>query len=145
MSGRLRNSSRKRTPGTRKRPAVDAPFDEGVLRRAKRIARSYRIMLEPDEDGGYVGRAVEMPSVFGAGSTPNRCVEETREALISAIATMIEAGEVVPAASGGRTRRSQVNVRLTSEEKLILEQRARAGGFRGVSDYVRAAALGWER
>jgi uncharacterized protein (DUF1778 family) len=35
----------------------------------------------------------------------------------------------------------QANVRLTPEEKAILESRAKAKGFRGLSDYIRAAAL----
>ena len=44
-----------------------------------------------------------------------------------------------PARTGERTE--QINVRLTASEKALLESRSRAGGFKGISDYVRAAAL----
>jgi uncharacterized protein (DUF1778 family) len=35
----------------------------------------------------------------------------------------------------------QINVRLTPEEKLLLEEMARSKGFRGISDFVRSASL----
>ena len=35
----------------------------------------------------------------------------------------------------------QVNVRLTPEEKAILESKAKAKGFRGLSDFIRASVL----
>ena len=38
-------------------------------------------------------------------------------------------------------RSEQVNVRLTPADKALLENRSRAGGVKGISDYVRAAAL----
>lgn len=38
-------------------------------------------------------------------------------------------------------RTQQVNVRLTPEEKVILEGTARRKGFEGLSDFIRAAAL----
>ena len=44
-----------------------------------------------------------------------------------------------PARTGERTE--QINVRFTVSEKTLLENRSRAGGFKGISDYVRAAAL----
>ena len=37
--------------------------------------------------------------------------------------------------------RVQVNVRLSLEEKQRLQREARAQGFRGVAEYLRAAAL----
>jgi uncharacterized protein (DUF1778 family) len=45
----------------------------------------------------------------------------------------------MPASAGRRQR--QLNIRLTEDENLRLEEAARRQGFRGVSDYVRFAAL----
>jgi uncharacterized protein (DUF1778 family) len=52
---------------------------------------------------------------------------------------MLERGQAPPAAAGRRTE--QVNIRLTPEEKLTLEEESERKGFRGLSDFVRAAAL----
>jgi hypothetical protein len=34
-----------------------------------------------------------------------------------------------------------IEVRLPAEERALLDNRSRAGGFKGLSDYVQAAAL----
>jgi len=99
----------------------------------------YRIILEPDEKLGYVGSAIEMPTVFANGGTPDACVKAVREALAVAVATMLELGKRPPVGRGQRTQ--QVNVRLSPDEKLALEAAAAQMGFKGLSDYVRAAAL----
>ena len=82
-----------------------------------------------------------MPLVFGEGSTPEACVSDTREALRGAVATLLELGESVsaPAKSGQRTE--QLNIRLSTDEKLAIEAAARAKGYAGTSEFVRAAAV----
>jgi hypothetical protein len=82
-----------------------------------------------------------MPYVFGDGSSPASCIASTRAALVAAVAYLLEQGRpVAPPARLGR-RTLQVNVRLTAEEKALLEGTARRQGFEGLSDYMRAAAL----
>ena len=44
-----------------------------------------------------------------------------------------------PARQGTLTQ--QVNVRLTAEEKAVLESTAKSRGFKGLSDFLRAAGL----
>ena len=95
-------------------------------------------MLEPAKNG-LLGYSIEMPTVAIDGATPNECFEETREALTVGVATMLELGRTPPGT--GRRRTAQVNIRLTYDEKLRLEEAARDAGFRGLSDYVRHAAL----
>jgi predicted RNase H-like HicB family nuclease len=112
------------------------------MARATEIASGYKIILESDEDVGFVGHALELPTVFGDGPTPTECVASVREALAVAVATMLEMGERPPLASSQAKRQTQVNIRLTDEEKLLLEDAARRQGFRGLSDYIRSAALG---
>lgn len=99
----------------------------------------YRIVLEPSRELGYIGTAIEFPTVMADGPSPDECVAATREALTVAAATMIEMGKRPP--SGPATRNVQINIRLTTEEKLALEGAASRMGFHGVSDFVRAAAL----
>ena len=121
--------------------ALDRPFDPAILKRARQLASQYRLILEPDPDLGFMGSSLEMPNVWGDGRTPDRCVRQTREALISVIATMLERGEVPPAPVSQRRRQEQINIRVTAEEKLMLEEAARSKGFRGISDFIRSTSL----
>jgi predicted RNase H-like HicB family nuclease len=120
--------------------AVDCPFDRTVLKQARAIADKYQIILQ-FEDGEYYGRGLEMPYVMNDGKTPDACVRATRESLTVAVATLLETGEVPPAPASEGKRTEQVNVRLTPEEKLLLEEAARSKGFRGLGDFVRSTAL----
>jgi hypothetical protein len=81
------------------------------------------------------------PHVFGNGKTPEECVNNTREALIGAVAYLLEQDQRLPASAREGTRTEQVNVRLTADEKILPETAARRKGFQGLSDFLRAAAL----
>jgi uncharacterized protein (DUF1778 family) len=54
---------------------------------------------------------------------------------------MLEQGQSPPPPASEEMRVEQVNVRLTAEEKLALETAAQSKGYKGLSDFVRAAAL----
>ncbi|MCH7872300.1 MAG: type II toxin-antitoxin system HicB family antitoxin [Planctomycetes bacterium] len=123
------------------RTVIDRPFKPDILKRARQIARQYRLILEPEAEVGFIGRSIELPSVFADGESADDCVAATREALEVAVATMLESGVSPPAPSARGLRQAQVNIRMTAEEKLILEDAARRGGFRGVSDYIRSSVL----
>jgi hypothetical protein len=123
----------------RARP-VARPIDAAILRQAAAIAASYQVILETD-NGHWYGRGLEMPLVFGDGPTADKCVLATRDALTAAVAYLLEKGEKPPAPARTGQRTQQVNVRLTAEEKAIIEGTARRRGYSGLSDYLRAAAL----
>jgi predicted RNase H-like HicB family nuclease len=125
-----------------KRPskAIDRPFSASILRKARAIAETYQIVLHK-EDGEYYGRSVELPNVMNDGKTPDECVAATREILTTAIAYMLECGQVPPPAASEQKRTEQINVRVTAEEKLILEEAARSRGFKGLSDFVRSVSI----
>ncbi len=120
--------------------AINRPFAPGILRRARAIADTYQIILH-HEDGEYYGRGLEMPHVMNDGKTPDECVRATREILTTAVAYMLENKQTPPAPASQNKRTEQVNIRLTSEEKLILEDAARSRGFRGISDFIRNTTL----
>jgi hypothetical protein len=79
--------------------------------------------------------------VFADGNTMEQCCKNTREALILAVATMIECSQNPPSPASEKKRNLQMNIRLTAEEKVKLTRASRSLGFTGVSDFVRYAAL----
>ncbi len=119
---------------------LNRAFDAKILNTAKKIAEKYEVILA-FEDSQWYGRGLEMPNVFGDGKTPNECIQDTKEGLVSAIAHLLERGQTVPAPAGNQKRTEQVNVRLTVEERTILSASAKAQGFKGLSDFFRAKAF----
>lgn len=119
---------------------LNKAFDNRVLATAKKVAEKYEVIVV-FEGGEWYGRGLEMPSVFGDGKTPNECLKNTREGLISAVAHLLERGEIIPAPASKGKRTEQVNIRLTAEEKAILGASAKSKGFQGLADFIRAKAL----
>jgi predicted RNase H-like HicB family nuclease len=120
--------------------ALDRPFPPDVLKEAKRIAGQYQVILSCEE-GHWYARGLELPHVFADGKTVNQCMEDAREALCGAVALMLEEGQRPPAPARVGTRTQQVNVRVTPEEKVLLESTAKRKGYTGLSDFLRAAAM----
>jgi len=117
------------------------PFKKSILRKARKVVSDYRIILERNDRLGFIGSSVELPTVFADAKTPDKCYKATEEALMIAVATMIECGQRPPQPASAKKRDVQVNVRLTSEEKLLLSNAARNLGFKGISDFLRNSAL----
>ena len=107
---------------------------------ARQVAEQYQVILT-QEEGEWYGRGLELPHVFADGQTPAECLANTRQALESAVAYMLEQEQRPPAPAREGVRTEQVNVRLTAEEKILLETAGRRKGFTGLSDFVRSAAL----
>lgn len=120
--------------------APDRPFDPTVLAKARQIAEQYQIVLKFEDDEWY-GHGLELPGARGDGRTAAAAVADTREALVTMVAYMIEEGEPVPSPASEGNRSVQINIRVTPEEKTVLESRARARGFRGLSDFIRTSVL----
>jgi predicted RNase H-like HicB family nuclease len=112
-----------------------------VLRRAKEIASGYRLVIQRSPRLGYVGTSTEFPGVMADGPTPQACVEATILAHTALVATMLEAGEQPPVSADPSLRKEQINIRVTAEEKLRLEDAAQQRGFRNVSEFLRTTAL----
>jgi predicted RNase H-like HicB family nuclease len=130
MSGKSKKSAK----------AIDRPFAADVLAKARKVVDEYQVIVHREE-GRWYGRGLEMPLVFGDGATVEACVKDTREALLGAVAYLLEENERPPAPATAGQRTEQVNVRLTAEEKLLLEASAKRKGFSGLSDFIRAAAV----
>ena len=117
------------------------PFSPAILHRAREIARDYRITIEKSERLGYVGNSIEIPTVFADGKTPGDCYEATQQALTIAVATMLESGQKPPQPAAAMKRTTQVNVRLTHEERSMIATAAANSGFKGLADFIRTAVL----
>ena len=123
------------------RKKLDKPFKESILRRAKKIIADYRIIIERNERLGFIGSSVELPTVFADAKTPDECYGATQEALMVAVATMLEDGQRPPQPASAKRRTVQVNVRLTAEEKMLLANEAVNLGFKGISDFLRSTVI----
>src|ERR1700733_5090485 len=130
MSGKSKSSRSKELQ-------PDRPFDPGILKRAAQIAAQFKILIW-FEDGEYYGRGLEVLAM-NDGKTPQACIQNVRDTLVTAVAGMLEKGEVPPLPASEERRTEQVNIRLSAEEKLALENAASSRGYKGVSDFVRSA------
>ncbi len=120
--------------------AIDRPFDPAVLAEAKHIARQYQVVLS-FEEGHWYGRGLELPNIMADGKTGNQCVRSLQDAIVGWVAYLLETGQQPQAPARAKKRTKQVNVRLTDEEKLLLETASKQEGFVGLSDFIRAAAV----
>jgi len=121
--------------------AIDRPFDPALWERARAIARNYQVIIRQEDDGEWYGHGLELPNSHEDGRTPDECVKKAREIFIFTVACMLERGETPPAPASDAVRDQQVNIRLTTEEKLRLEESSKQAGFRGVSDFMRSKSL----
>lgn len=78
---------------------------------------------------------------MGFGATPGQCIYETQELMVSALARDIERKIAPPRPVSSNRRTEQINIRLSPIERKRLEIAAHAGGYHGVSDYVRDTVL----
>ncbi len=132
----------KHSSGNGKRVTDPAkPFRPALLQEAHEIARGYKLTIEKSDRLGYVGSSVELPTIFADGGTPEKCYEATQEALSVAVATMLEAGQTPPQPAAFMKRTTQVNVRLTHEEKAMIAAAAAKAGFKGLADFIRTTVL----
>lgn len=137
----MSKKSKKSSKSKNKSKKLEQPFKPSVLQRAEKIVADYRMIFERNDRLGLIGSSVELPTVFADGSTIEQCYRNTKEALMVAVATMIECGQRPPQPSSAKKRTFQVNIRLTAEEKLLLANESVNRGFRGLSDFIRTSAL----
>jgi predicted RNase H-like HicB family nuclease len=144
MSAGSRKSSPPKMPvksKTKAKPTVKrGKFDPAIGKAATKTASENHIILSR-EDGEWYGRGLELPNVFGDGTTADECVESTREALSATVAFLLESGKTPPAPAQQGLRTQQVNVRLTAEEKVLLESPAHSRAFTGLSDFIQAVVI----
>src|SRR3954468_16697980 len=98
---------------TMRNAKLRTPFDREVLEKARQLAMQYRLLLDVNEQGVYLGTAMELPRVLARGATADECVRNMREALTTAVATFLEMGKAPPLPLRQNRRDEQINVRVT--------------------------------
>lgn len=114
-------------------------MDPDILKRARRIANRYQVVIRREPDG-YYGRGLELPGAMGDGPTPKACMDAVRESMAALVGYMIEQGETPPPSASDATKMVQLNVRVTAGDKLLFEEAARQRG-QGLSEFIRSAAV----
>ena len=115
-------------------------FTPDIWQQALAIAAEYQVIMSC-EQGHWYGRGLELSNVFGDGTTPSKCIDAIREALTACVAYLLEEHKTPPLPAHLGKRTQQVNVRLTSEERTLLEATAKRKGYQGLADFLRAMAL----
>lgn len=106
------------------------------------MANQYQFVVQYDPDEPYFyAFGLEARGAMGGGKTMAACHKDIRASMTLWVAVMLEDGLTPPRPASDDKRTQQVNVRLTADEKFRIEEAARRAGFRGVSDFVRAAAI----
>ncbi len=105
------------------------------------FAHRYQLVIKPakDDSGSYVGFAMELRNVIGHGATHKECQENTLNAIVDAV-VQIQENDGIPPQPAAERRVFQVNVRLTSNERTVLEQAAIANKIT-LSEYIRNVVL----
>jgi antitoxin HicB len=88
----------------------------------------YRISLQKDEDGGYVAAVDELPGCIADGRTPNKAVENLREAMKSWMSSRAEAGLDIPEPRGISDYSGKILVRMPKSLHKKLSTQAAAEG-----------------
>jgi hypothetical protein len=117
----------------------DRPFSTAVLAKARKAVEDYRFAFWR-EDGRFIAQCVELDTL-GVGSTSAAALAEARALAITSAAVLIESRQRLPLPASAQARTVQVNIRLSPAEKRAIEDAARSGGFRGISDYLRIRGL----
>jgi predicted RNase H-like HicB family nuclease len=107
---------------------------------AANLAERYRITLWREEDGWY-GRCVELPYCMGDGRTPKAAIESTKQAIVAGLSADLARGIPAPIPAREGIRSEQVNVRLSADERELIQANALRAGFKGLADYIRSTAL----
>ncbi len=67
----------------------DRPFEAQVIEQAEALAAHYQIRIERDSRG-YLGKVVDLPTIFGCGTSEEAALRTTREHLKWAPAYLVE-------------------------------------------------------
>lgn len=69
----------------------DRPFDAQVVEQAQALAAQYQIRIERDSRG-YLGKVLDLPTIFGFGTSEEAALRTTREHLKWVLSYLIETG-----------------------------------------------------
>jgi predicted RNase H-like HicB family nuclease len=118
---------------------MNQPDGRGPDRFAMRAGR-YTYIICPDDDDGFLGHAIELPAVFGEGSTIEACAAATEASVRAALHDMADRGEALPDA-GADAADGRIELLLSQAEVDAFRAAAARLQIGNVTDFVRSAAM----
>jgi hypothetical protein len=103
--------------------------------------RSAEIVLKFDRHGTVVATTPCYPGAIGDGVDPNTAVADLVESVLAA-ESEYRLHKMPALINSDAPKSAQLNIRVTEQEREMIQQRAAAMGFDGVSEFVRRLALG---
>jgi predicted RNase H-like HicB family nuclease len=76
--------------------AIDRKFSKEHIQAAKELSRDFCLVIEKNDDLGFVGHCTEMPHVMNDGKTHEKCRDNVIEAIQVVLCYMLEAGIPIP-------------------------------------------------
>ena len=85
-------------PGPRRKPTLTGLPSYNVRYGGTRVMKAYdfKVLLEPDETGGYVATCPSLPGCYSQGDTVDGALDNIREAIELCLEDMQAHGEVIP-------------------------------------------------
>jgi antitoxin HicB len=80
------------------------------MRRQIDVDKTYTIILEPAEEGGFVVHVPALPEVCTEGDTEDEAIANAREAIEAIIEHRLERGQPIPAEDAANIRHVTVSV-----------------------------------
>lgn len=103
-------------------------------------AGRFTYIICPDDDGGFIGHAIELPAVFGDGRTIESCAAATEASVCTVLREMDGRGEPLPDA-GADADDGRVELLLSRAEIEAYRAAAARLQIGSVTDFVRSAAM----
>jgi antitoxin HicB len=92
-------SRRPRFPGSRREPTLTLPASRPIMAvtgEQRMKAYDFKVLLEPDETGGYVVTCPSLPGCYSQGNTVDGALDNIREAIELCLEDMQAHGEAIP-------------------------------------------------
>jgi len=112
-----------------------------IIRKAKRMAGTYKIEVRPNRESGFVGTIPGFATIVGRGRTREECLRDAQEALVAGIATMLHHGGCPLKPTPIDRKTELLNIRITPEDKGLLTKAANQLGFKRLSEFIRHAVM----
>lgn len=97
------------------------------MAKADKLAKEYSYTVTwSEEDGVFIGRVAEFPSLAAHGRTQEKALAEIRTVVEYVLDDLRESGEPIPEPLGKRTYSGRLNLRLSKDlhRRLALESSA---------------------
>jgi len=115
-------------------------YSDAIFQKAVELARSYHIVVRESATGGFIANCAELPVSIHRDQAED-ALKAARHAAEVGIATILEDGEEPPAPIEFHRRTEQVNVRMSVEDKRLIQKACEAKGISSLSEFFRRSTV----